>query len=119
MATSLHHRLKKDEAFQKSNQLDKSAKALVHYTADKEYVLCLQTLPYGDGPVLSHMIEERIEKALGFCAGNIYLQFDKKGSEIMFGINWFYGWTFTIRTGHKPGDETSAKDAGHRSGQSS
>ena len=95
-----------------SKQLLKSEKVLAHYSADKELVLACVASPYGVCAVLSHIMEDRSEKPIGFMSRTLtpaekrYSQLDKEGLAIIFGIKRFhkyiYGRRFLISTDHKP-----------------
>lgn len=89
-----------------------SATLLVHYDPDKEVTLSCDASPYGVRAVLSHVMEDGLEKPVGFVSLTLtaaekgYSQLDKEGLAIVFAVKRFhqylYGRAFKIYTDHKP-----------------
>jgi len=99
-------------AFTEVKKLLHSATLLVHYDPDKEITLSCDASPYGVGAVLSHVMEDGLEKPVGFVSRTLtaaekgYSQLDKEGLAIVFAVKRFhqylYGRVSKIYTDHKP-----------------
>ena len=84
---------------------------LVHYDPDKELVLACDASPYRIGAVLSHRMENCIDKQITFASTTLataeryYSQLDKERLAIVFGAKKFHqylcGRHFIILSDHK------------------
>ena len=104
--------VEQQQAFQKANNSLSSDNLLVHYNPSKELILACDASPYGIGAVLSHKLDDGIEKPIDFASHSLapaekkYSQLDKEALAIIFGVKHFhqyiYGRHFTILSDHKP-----------------
>ena len=98
------------KAFEKVKSL--SERLLVHYDPDHELVLACDASPYGVGVVLSHRSADGKEQPVAFASRTLapaeknYLQLEKEGLAIVFGVKRFhqylFGRHFVILSDHKP-----------------
>lgn len=99
-------------AFDKAKGLLSFDLTLVHYDLNKPLVLTCDSSEYGVGAVLSHVLEDGLERPIAMGSRTLhiherrYSQLDKEAASIMFGIqkfhNYLIGRSFTIVTDHKP-----------------
>lgn len=100
------------QTFEKSKEMLKSSKLLVHYDSKKEILLQCDASPYGIGAVLSHKMEDGSDRPIAYASRTLapaeknYSQLEKEALAIIFGLGKFhqyvYGTKFTILTDHKP-----------------
>lgn len=100
------------QAFQKAKESLTSDCLLVHYNPEKELILACDASPYGLGAVLSHKMEDGLDKPVAFVSRSLapaekkYSQLDKEALAIIFGVKRFhqylFGRHFTILSDHKP-----------------
>lgn len=99
-------------AFDKAKRLLSFDLTLVHYDLKKPLILTCDSSEYGVGAVLSHVVEDGLERPIAMGSRTLhtherrYSQLDKEAASIMFGIqkfhNYLIGRSFTIVTDHKP-----------------
>ena len=100
------------KSFDTAKRLLSSDITLVHYDLDKPLLLTCDSSEYGAGAVLSHVMEDGVERPVAMSSRTLhsherkYSQLDKEATAIMFGIqkfhNYLMGRSFTIVTDHKP-----------------
>ena len=86
--------------------------SLVHYDSSKKLVLECGASSYGEGAVLSHIMEDGTERPVGYASRTLspsemnYFQLDREGLGIIFGVKKFHsyihGRDFIIRSDHQP-----------------
>lgn len=59
------------EAFQKAKASLTSESLLVHYDPDKELILACHASPYGIGAVLSHRMDDGLDKLIAFSSRSL------------------------------------------------
>ena len=89
-----------------------SSARLVHYDISKPLLLACDASPYGIETVLSHKMEDGLERPIGYVSRTLspaekgYSQPNKEALAIYFGVSKFhqylYGRPFTIFSGYKP-----------------
>ena len=99
-------------AEQRAKELLLSEEVLAHYDANKPILLQDDASNYGIGAAHSHIMEDGIERPVGFgsrtlnAAERNYSQLDKEGAALMFAFKNFHnhinGGCFAIMTDHKP-----------------
>ena len=85
---------------------------LQHYDPAKPLSLSTDASPHGIGVVLSHVLEDGLERPVAYASRTLtdvekrYSQLDKETLAIVFGVKHFhhylYGRKFTIASDHKP-----------------
>ena len=101
-----------DRAFQAIKKQIVSPCLLTHYDPQQELILACDASPYGVGAVLSHRVENGVEKPVAFASRTLspaernYAQLEKEGLAIIFGVRKFhdylFGRQFSIHSDHKP-----------------
>ena len=99
------------KAFEAAKKQLTTEQVLVHYDPCKPIVLACDASPYGLGAVLSHQLEDGVEKPITFASRSLapaekgYSQLEKEAAAIIFGVKRFhqyiYGRKFTILSDHK------------------
>ena len=98
--------------FQTAKKSLTSNSILVHFDSKKILVLACDASPYGIGDVVSHRMDDGMDKPIAFSfrtlapAEKKYSQIEKEGLTIIFGVKRFhpylFGRQFTILSDHKP-----------------
>ena len=71
---------------------------LVHFNPRRKLVLACYTSPYGVGAVLSHAMEDKSERPIGYASRTLsaaqkgYSQLDKERLAILFGVKKFHSY---------------------------
>ena len=71
---------------------------LLHFDPSKRLILTCDTLPYGVGAVLSHVMEDQLETPIAYASRTLsaaekgYSQLDKEGLAILFGVKKFHSY---------------------------
>ncbi|KAL2088045.1 hypothetical protein ACEWY4_016873 [Coilia grayii] len=99
-------------AFQKAKALQVLQEVLTHYSPELPLRLACDTLPYGVGAVLSHVMPDGVEKPIAYASRTLgkaernYAQIEREALAIVFGVpkfhQYLYGNTFTLPTDHRP-----------------
>ena len=100
------------KAFDTAKSQLTSDRILEHYDPDKPIILACDASPCGLGGVLSHKLENGVEKPIAYTSRPLapaekkYSLIEKEALAIVFGVKRFhqylYGRPFTIRSDHKP-----------------
>lgn len=85
-----------------------STEVLVHFNLNKELILSCDASPYGIGAVLSHRMDDGMERPIVYASRSLAAaeksQPDKEGLAIIFAVKKFhqflYGHTFTIQSNY-------------------
>lgn len=86
---------KQEEAFADAKAMLQSDALLVHYDITKPLILECDMSPYGVGAVLSHRMNDQLERPIGFgsrmltTAEKGHSQLDKEGLAIVYGVKMF------------------------------
>lgn len=85
---------------------------LVHYDPKRKLTVACEASLYGEGAVLSHIMDDGEEKPIAFASRTLnkseknYAQVEKEALAIIFGVKRFhqylYGCKFKLITDHKP-----------------
>ena len=99
-------------AFIQAKKLLTSAEVLVHFDPKKKLLLACDAFPYGVAAVLSHLMEDGLDRPIAYASRTLspaerkYAQLEKEGLAVVFGVSRFhqyiYGREFTILSDHKP-----------------
>lgn len=99
-----------DDCFQKIKNALISADVLIQFDPDKEIILTCDSSSYGVSAVLSHRLDNGLERPIGFASRVLnnsekgYSQIDKEALAIVFGIKYFHQYLymnhFILRTDH-------------------
>lgn len=84
----------------------------MHYNTNLELILAYDTSPVDVGAVLSHRLEDGIDKPIAFTSRTLtkseseYFQIDKESLTLVYGVKYFhqflYDKKFVLKTDHKP-----------------
>ena len=99
-------------AFIQAKKLLTSAEVLVHFDPKKKLLLACDASPYGVAAVLSHVMEDGLDRPIAYASRTLspaerkYAQLEKEGLAVVLGVSRFhqyiYGREFTILSDHKP-----------------
>ena len=87
---------KQQEAFRAWKDFLCSADVLVHFDSSKDSILSCDASPYGIGGVLSHKMNDRTERPIGFVSRTLdsaeknYSQLEKESLALVFSVKKFY-----------------------------
>ena len=100
-----------EKAFQESKRLVAESELLVDYDTKKPLILACDASSYGEGAVISHIMEDGSERPVAFASRTLstseknYSQLEKEALSIHFGIKKFhrylYARNFKLITDHK------------------
>ena len=100
------------KTFEAANRALPADSLLVHYDESKALVLACDASQYGLGAVLSHIMEDGQERPVAYTSRTLtpaeknYLQLEKEGLAIIFGVkkfhNYLFGRKFSIESDHQP-----------------
>ena len=100
------------DAFRLAKEALISSKVLVHYNPSLPLKLAGDASAYGEGAVISHVMEDGSERPIAYASRTLstlernYAQVEKEALSLVFGVKKFhsylYGRKFTLMTDHKP-----------------
>ena len=100
------------KAFQDAKNALQDNTLLVHYDSSKQLVLACDASPHGLGAVLSHIIEDDLEKPIAYASRTLttaeknYSQLEKEALAVVYAVgkfhNYLYGKHFIIESDHQP-----------------
>ncbi|XP_014834021.1 PREDICTED: uncharacterized protein K02A2.6-like [Poecilia mexicana] len=101
-----------EKAFTETKRLITSDELLTHYDPSRPIRLACDASPYGIGAVLSHTMDNGLERPIAFASRSLssaernYAQIDREALSLVWGIKKFhhylYGRRFTLVTDHQP-----------------
>ena len=99
------------QVFQKSKELLKSSRLLVHFDSQKELTLACDASQYGLGAILSHQMDDGSENPIVYASRALsnaernYSNLEREALALVFGVKKFhqyiYGRHFSLVTDHK------------------
>ena len=103
---------KQAKAFMAAKDALQDDALLVHYDSSKQLVLACNASPYGLGAVLSHIMEDGLEKPIAYASRTLtaaeknYSQLEKEVLAVVYAVgkfhNYLYGRQFVIESDHQP-----------------
>jgi hypothetical protein len=103
---------KHNQAFELLKSKITSSEVLEPFNPELQLILTCDASPYGIGAVLTHQLENNVEKPIAFASRTLkeseknYSQLDKEALALVFGVQHFHQYLymnkFTLRTDHKP-----------------
>ena len=88
------------KAFQDAKNALQDNTLLVHYDSSKQLVLACDASPYGLGAVLSHIIENDIEKPIAYASRTLttaeknYSQLEKEALAVVYAVGKFHNYLY-------------------------
>ena len=107
-----HWGAEQKQAFQTAQEALQTDALLVHYDPTKPIVLACDASQYGIGAVLSHVMEDKLERPIAYISRTLspaekhYSQLEREALAIIFAVkkfhNYIYGRHFLIESDHRP-----------------
>ena len=107
-----HWGTKQIKAFQDAKDALQDNMLLVHYDSSKQLILACDASPHDLGAVLSHILEDGLEKPIAYASRTLtaaeknYSQLEKEALAVVYAVgkfhNYLYGRHFIIESDHQP-----------------